>query len=69
MPVPRLLTILYLLVCCVCTPFLRCSQMMEAMDDEARVTEDAKLFVGNLSWSTTDEVCLSCDWLGHLCVA
>lgn len=31
--------------------------MMEAMnEDEARVTEDAKLFVGNLSWSTTDEV-------------
>ncbi|GAB0493727.1 hypothetical protein MMPV_005012 [Pyropia vietnamensis] len=31
-------------------------RMMEAMnDDEPRVTEDAKLFVGNLSWSTTDE--------------
>lgn len=38
-------------------PVLCCLQMMEASNqDEDRVTEDAKLFVGNLSWSTTDEV-------------
>lgn len=60
-------------VLCVCicgchALFLCCLQMMEAMDDEARVTEDAKLFVGNLSWSTTDEVRWSCHCLGHLCV-